>query len=88
MECSLLVLVMSPRAEESESTMKEYIVSADIRTQEMMGLLSKYEIVRRRDCRYYASNMNECMRLDVWDDSLWFTVEQDDFCSFAAKEEQ
>lgn len=45
-------------------------------------------IVRCRDCKYYASNMHECMRLDVWDDSLWFPVEQDDFCSFAAKEEQ
>lgn len=34
--------------------MKEYIVSADIRTQEMMGLLSKYEIVRCRDCKHYG----------------------------------
>lgn len=66
--------------------MKEYIVSADIRTQEMMGLLSKYEIVRCRDCRYYASNMHECMRLDEWEDSLWFAVEPDDFCSSGERE--
>ena len=67
--------------------MSEYIIERnyDIKNG-TFSTVKREEIVRCRDCRYYASNMHECMRLDVWDDSLWFAVEPDDFCSSGERE--
>ena len=89
MECSSLVLVMSPRtkeqtAGEGESTMKEYIVSADIRTQEMMGLLSKYEIVRCKDCKWLKQRDEECGGR-YWCKRMSFETKPDGFCAWGER---
>lgn len=64
--------------------MSEYVTAwAD----DLPGMTHGEEIIRCRDCKYYASNMHECMRLGEWDDSLWFTVEQNDFCSWGERED-
>lgn len=43
------------------------------------------EIVRCKDCEFAAYECKECMRVDEWDDSLWFPVEPDGFCAWGEK---
>lgn len=39
------------------------------------------EIVRCKDCEFAAYERKECMRVDEWDDSLWFPIEPEGFCA-------
>ena len=51
----------------------------------MCETLGFVQVVRCKDCEFAAYDGKECMRINEWDDSLWFPVDPEGFCAWGER---